>query len=135
VTPCVGRKARGRRQLRVVDVGVGVPRFPAMASAQIGRNVQGLVSQGEKSAAGSGIQRAETMGAGGGDVVDAARFDRSGPGGEPSWVGDDLHVGALGFVLAGLPGHSVAGGTSNGHSRRSKERALPGMGCHLGCCR
>jgi len=43
------------------------------------------------------------MAAGGGDVVDAARFDRSGPDGEPRWVGDDLHVAALGFVLARVP--------------------------------
>jgi len=61
------------------------------------------VSQGGKSAAGRGIQRAETMAAGGGDVVDAARFDRSGPDGEPRWVGDDLHVAALGFMLARVP--------------------------------
>jgi hypothetical protein len=53
---------------------------------------------------GRGVQRAEEAGApGGGQVVGGAGFDRRDRHREPLGVAHDLHVAAVGVVLAGVP--------------------------------
>ncbi len=71
-------------------------------SANVGqrRPTSANVGQRRQSVGGRFVQRAQAVGAGCGDVVDAAGLGLARPDGKSARVGDDLHVGALRRVLA-----------------------------------